>query len=156
MVELAVYVSLTLSVILTIIKIIEVIKNWKAPKIDIYVHSPDIKLKNSGNTKFAYLKFNIDLTNIGNEEAFIELLDISHFHKDGSSIGKGIDGGFKLPVHEKKSFVVEFSDEFNPNKNNKYKQEADKISITVTDKKMKKYIKEFYFSFPKAGGLMYW
>lgn len=143
------WLALGISLILMVIKIIETIKYWKRPKIEICIGFPEGKLKIIKGEKIAELKVPVTITNKGNEDTFIDNLTINH-----QSMFQIISNRFKLASNEVKFYEVRFSPNYTP-KEYFFGEEHDSLHVQAIDKNGKKHKNKIYYEFLKDGSLKF-
>lgn len=146
-------VSLLISLILGIVKIIEVNNNWKKSKINLSAFIVNGKLEIDKGEKSALLNVFISISNTGNQDTFIESINITNYEGNRFTL-RSLDGEFKISANQKKDFFEELKIKYNPTFIDKLKEEKDMIKIEIRDKNKKKKRIIIYYSFNENNKLV--
>lgn len=129
-----------------IIGIIQLVKYWKKPKVELDIDYPHGKLTKVGGNKFVeFNRIPIRLINSGNEDVFIRNFIIGHEGLSGGNSYMPIARDFNLPSRSAKSYEVAYTPNYTPKENKNFGGKWDNFYVEVTYGKNKKVFEKLYY-----------
>lgn len=143
-------ISLIISLILLIIRLIEFQENRSKPKLELLIRGFYGELNQHDDITTAELEFEILISNKSKKDTAIKKVIVGRKMQDEHEFSV-ISEYFKLPAHETKIYPTEYSLVYMPKKIEKSNEEMDFFEVEIEDEEGRKVKEKIYYNITDEG-----